>query len=352
MRVLFFWEAAGLSLDRANPYGGLLARALADVGVELVAGHAEPFTAEWVRANQGEVDVLHLNWPNFLYDAPDLAGQVARCADLVSNLTLARTLGYKIVWTVHNLYPHETLSHSLDRLLHLALTNLCSAVIVHCEHARQLVHQHFHRDENVFVIPHGHFIDAYPNTLDRQAARQQLGIDEESFVYLFFGNVRPYKGLETLLEVFGRLPGADLRLLLAAKVYNDYGDHFVEEARRADPRILVHPSRFFANEEFQRFFNAADVAVLPFLDVLTSGSTITALSFGIPVIVPGVGCLPELVHEPAGIVYDQQQPDALYAAMLAMQQRDLAAARQAAYQRAQSLGWDDIARATLAAYRS
>ncbi|RIK42102.1 MAG: hypothetical protein DCC55_09790 [Chloroflexi bacterium] len=352
MRVLFFWEAAGLSLDRANPYGALLAQALADEGVELVAGHAEHFTEEWVRANQGRVDVLHLNWPHFLYDAPDLAGQVERCANLVSNLALARTLGYKIVWTVHNLYPHETLSHSLDRLVRLALTNLCSAVIVHCEHARQVVRQHFFCGENVFLIPHGHFIDAYPNMLDRRAARQQLGIDEGCFVYLFFGNVRPYKGLETLLEVFGRLPGAELRLLLAAKIYSDYGERFVEEARQADSRVLVHPSRFFANEEFQRFFNAADVAVLPFLDVLTSGSAITALSFGLPVIVPGVGCLPELVDDTAGIVYDQQQPDALYHAMRAMQERDLGPARRAAYQRAQSLRWDEIARATLAAYRA
>jgi beta-1,4-mannosyltransferase len=352
MRVLFFWEAAGLSLERANPYGGLLARALAGLGVELVAGHGEDFTEDWVRANQGKVDVLHLNWPHFLYDAPDLAGQLARGADLVSNLALARTLGYKIVWTMHNLYPHETLSHNLDRLVRSAITQLCSAVIVHCEHARQLARQHFHRAEQLFVIPHGHFIDAYPNTLDRHSARQQLGIDDECFVYLFFGNVRPYKGLETLLDVFQRLPGDRLRLLLAAKVYNDYGDRLVEQARQADPRILVQPSRFFANEEFQRFFNAADVAVLPFLDVLTSGSAITALSFGVPVVVPAVGCLAELVDDPAGIVYDQQQPDALYDAMLAMQLRDLGAARQAAYQRAQSLRWDEIARATLAAYRA
>jgi beta-1,4-mannosyltransferase len=350
MRAIFFWEAAGLSLDRANPYGALLGRALAGVGVELVAGHGEELTAGWVRANQGVVDVLHLNWPHYLYDAPDLAGRLARAAALIDNLALARTLGYKIVWTVHNLYPHETLSRELDHLVRLAISSLSTAVIVHCDHARRLVQQHFHRTANLWVIPHGHFIDAYPNTLSRSAARRQLGIEDEQFVYLFFGNVRPYKGLENLLEAFIAMPGERLTLLLAAKAYNEYGDRFVEKARQADPRIVVHPSRFFANEEFQRYFNAADVAVLPFLDVLTSGSAITALSFGVPVIAPTVGCLPELLDEGAGLLYDQRQPDALAAAMLAMQRRDRSEASQAAYERAQSLRWDEIARRTREAY--
>jgi beta-1,4-mannosyltransferase len=351
MRAVFFWEAAGLSLTQANPYGGLLAQGLATVGVELVAGHAEEFTEAWLYENRRQVDVLHLNWPHYMYHSDDLTDRVTRATALVSNLALARSLGYKVVWTVHNLYPHESAHFSLDRLVRLALTHLATAVITHCHHARSLVQQHFHRSENLFVIPHGHFIDAYPNTLSRAAARQQLGIGDDHFVYLFFGNVRPYKGLDQLLETFLALPGEANTLLLAAKVYNEYGDRFVAQARQADARILVHPSRFFANEEFQLFFNAADVGVFPFVDVLTSGSTITALSFGLPVIVPAVGCLPELVDAEVGIVYDQQQPGALQAAMHTIRQRDQKELGRRAYERAKGLDWQSIAHQTLAAYQ-
>ncbi len=352
MRSVFFWEAAGLSLTQANPYGGLLARGLAAAGVELVAGYAEEFTQAWLEENRGVVDVLHLNWPHYLYDAPDLAERVARSAELIANLALARELGYKVVWTVHNLFPHDSQNRDLDRLVRLALTRCCTALIVHCEHARGLVQRHFHRTEQVFVIPHGHFIDAYPNTISQSEARQRLGIAADRFVYLFFGNVRRYKGLEQLLAAFQVLPDPQRVLLIAAKTYNAYGDDFVEQARQADPRILVCPSRFFANEEFQLYFNAADVGVFPFVDVLTSGSTITALSFGLPVIVPAVGCLPELVDDTVGICYDQQQAGALQQAMLTMPQRDLAALRKAAYQRAQTLDWQAIGRRTLAAYQA
>lgn len=352
MRALFFWEAAGLSLTEANPYGGLLARGLADAGVELIAGHAAEFDRSWLEANQGRVAVLHINWPHYLYDAPDLAGRLTRSAALIDNLAYARTLGYKIVWTVHNLYPHESNTPELDRLVRLAITHLATAIIVHCEHARELVQAHFHRRAQVFTIPHGHFIDAYPNTVDRRTARHRFGLQAEHFVYLFFGNVRPYKGLEKLLATFCALPGQHLRLLIGAKVYNEYGDRFVEQARQADPRIIVAPSRFFANEEFQHFFNAADVTVLPFVDVLTSGSAITALGFGMPLITPAVGCLPEVVDQTMGVLYDQQQPEALATAMRAVQQRDLAPLRQAAYQRALALDWGQIGRLTLEAYRA
>ncbi|MFZ1757429.1 MAG: glycosyltransferase [Caldilineaceae bacterium] len=356
MRSIFFWEEAGLSLTDANPYGGLLARGLARSGVELLAGYANEFDREWVLANRGRVDVLHLNWPHYLYDAPDLAGRVERLAALIDNLALARELGYKIVWTVHNLFPHDSSTPDLDRLARLAITQLSTALIAHCQYSRTLVQRHFHRSDGLFVIPHGHFMDVYPNTVSRQRARQKYGIGEDNFVYLFFGNVRPYKGLEKLLDVFCSLPDDHLRLLLAAKVYNEYGEQFVAHARQRDPRIIVHPSRFFANEEFQDFFNAADVSVLPFVDVLTSGSAITALGFGQPLITPGVGCLPELVDNTMGILYDPKrpdlkQPDVLEEAMVAIQTRDQQAMRQAAFQRARSLDWDEIGRRTLAAYR-
>ena len=181
MRGVFFWEAGGLVLDKANPYGGLLAQAMREVGVELEAGYPDTLTEEWLCQNQGRIDLLHLNWPNYMYDDPDLNDRLARCTELISNLALARLLGYRIVWTVHNLYPHESISRDLDRLAQVALTHLANAVIVHCKRARELVRTHFHRTEGVFVIPHGNFIEPYPNNISREDARQRLGLRRRRF---------------------------------------------------------------------------------------------------------------------------------------------------------------------------
>ena len=71
-----------------------------------------------------------------------------------------------------------------------------------------------------------------------------------------------------------------------------------------DERIRIHASRYFPADQFQYFLNAVDVVVLPFTAVLTSGSAIQALGFGKPLIVPRLGCLPELVSGGAGLLYD------------------------------------------------
>ncbi len=350
MRGVFFWEEGGLVLDKANPYGGLLAQAIRRFGVELEPGYPDTISHEWVHQNKGRIDVLHLNWPHYMYDRTEVGDHVARCAEVIDCLALARTLGYKIVWTVHNLYPHESSNRDLDHLARIALTSLADGLIVHCEKARELVRTHFHRTENVFVIPHGNFIEPYPNTVSKTEARRKLGLAEDHFVYFNFGNVRRYKGIERLVDVFASLPGDHLRLLLGAKYYTKYGQEVAASVSKADKRVILRTSRFFPNEDLQLLFNAADVGVFPFSQVLTSGSVITALSFGIPAIVPETGCVPEAVLPDAGLIYDPEDAGGLRRAMLEAQERDIPAWKRAARARAHELDWAQIAERTRHVY--
>lgn len=351
MRVVFYWGKAGLGFEKNNPYGPLLARAMAGLGVDLEAGYDEDLSESWLVENRDRVDVLHLNWPSYMYNTADMGESVRKCSELIGHLTRARSLGYRIVWTVHNLYPHERPHPDLDRLARLAITQLATAMIVHCEYGRGQVAAHFHRTDGVFTIPHGHFIDVYENTMSRDEARRELDIVDEAFVYLFFGNVKRYKGVENLIEIFSRLPGEHLRLLLAAKLNSDYSAEVVARARAGDPRILTQTAEFFPDEELQLFFNAADVMVLPFVDMLTSGSAITAMSFARPVIAPGIGCLPELLDDRSGIIYDARAGDGLEGAMKEIRERDLPAMSEGAFQRAKALAWESIAEKTLEAYQ-
>jgi beta-1,4-mannosyltransferase len=348
MNVVFFWEKAGLSWDKANPYGALLARALAKVGVEMEAG--TEWTPEWLRANREHVAILHLNWPQFFYRGDDdFAAWHARFTRFVEGVYYARHLGYKIVWTLHNLYPHEQPFPEIDRIGRLIVADLADAVIGHCRCALDLAREEFYRTARTYVIPHGNFIDAYPNTLSRAEARARLGIGTEQFVYLFVGNLRQYKGVETLLDTFEGLPGNDLTLLMATRTRTEYGLSVLARAR-AMPRTSVHTSEMFRNEEFQVFLNAADAAALPFTDMLTSGSAILALSFGRPVILPAIGCLPELLQEGGGLLYDPTDADGLLGAMTAARSLDMPTASREAYQLARSLDWDEIAQQTKRVY--
>jgi len=352
MQALIFWEPSGFSLDRNNPYASLLARAMEAHGVRSVAGFRENLTPDWLRAHRDSFDVLHLHWPWGLYHGADLEETTRRCAALIDALFLARSLGYKVVWTMHNLYPHDSPTRDLDHLARLGVTACASAVIVHCRHARDLLARHFHRREAVFTAPHGHFCEAYPNAVSQSEARAKFGFNDSHFVYLFFGNVRTNKGVDRLLESFLTLRGEHLRLLFAARICSDYGACVVARAREADPRIVLRESKFYANEEFQWFFNAADLAVFPFTDILTSGTAITALSFHCPVLVPAIGCLPELVDASVGAIYDPAAPSGLDRALDAGRAIRREALRPGIEQKLRELSWDGIAHTTLEAYRA
>jgi len=321
-----------------------LANALRRQGVELFPG-PWPLTQAWVRQNRGRIDILHFNWPSYYYAAPDLKQAVRDLLLFVRCVSLAQDCGYRIVWTVHNLFAHEIEQTEVDHLARVVLARLANALVIHCQSARDRLRDSLDRTgEDIFFIPHGHYIDVYPNYLSRQEARARLGLTEGEFVYLFFGYVRPYKGVSALIDAFKTQPGDSLRLIVAGHPHP--ASYVAELARHAgdDSRIRLD-TKLIPAHEVQTYFNAADAVVLPFENVLTSGSLILALSFGKPVIAPALGGIPELVSEDIGVLYDPLRPTALAEALALLRSGlDLQRAGQNAYAKARALDWEPIGR--------
>ncbi|MDA0710967.1 MAG: glycosyltransferase, partial [bacterium] len=211
MNAFFFWEpVGGLTLKhKCNPYAGLLAAELATQDIYLTLGDYA-FEKSWLVENRKNFDVLHLHWLHYFYRRETLARSVSDYEKFAENLTYAkRALGYKIVWTLHNVYPHERPYPELDHCARLLVCQLADAVLCHCKYATRISKKLFYRSENVHVIPHGNFIDAFPNVVSRAEARKKLGLSEDRFVYLFFGNARAYKGIEHLISAFKSHAGED-----------------------------------------------------------------------------------------------------------------------------------------------
>ena len=355
-RGMFFWEGSGLELGRANPYGALLAAALRRHGVELTEGDYR-FSRRWLDRSRATCDVLHLNWLDRFYarfDEPrDPDAACERFAEFTENVIHARRIGYRLIWTVHNLFPHERRYPHLDRLVNALVAREADHVIAHCRFAADRIEALYDPPRPVEVIPHGNYLRIFPDTVSRQQARARLAIDGARFVYLFFGNARGYKGVADLIGAFRHAAEADGVLVLVLRE-NARSPGLIPELRALaadDGRIRIHSSRYFPADEFQYFLNAADVAVLPFTAVLTSGSAIQALGFGTPLIVPRLGCLPELVAGGAGLLYDPAAEGALAGALTAARSLDLVAARRAALQRTREFDWDPIAARIAALYR-
>jgi len=295
--------------------------------------------------------VLHLHWLELLYrhDAPWLA-RLFHWTNTMLVIAAARLLGVRIVYTVHNVWQHEQGGRWLYRLASRFVLRIADVVHVHSEPAREELLRTFHCRGPVVVIPHGNYVTWYANECSRGAARQWLGLPLDAFVYLSLGQVRPYKGVEELLEAFASLAGRESILLIAGRVQPpEYGEQV--RARSADDsRVRLHLD-YVPDDKVQVFMNGADVAVLPYRRTTTSGAAILALSFGLPAIAPALGPFPPLLGQGAGVLYDPQRPQALVEALRAVRQMDLAAARRAAWETAHRLDWRPIGQEFVGLYR-
>jgi glycosyltransferase involved in cell wall biosynthesis len=338
-----------------NPYQRQLAQALRANGVETVfrqPSGAFPMLAAVRRS--ARVDVLHLHWTHRLVVGNGRVRTALKSLRFLLELGVLRCLGIRIVWTAHNLLEHERRQPGLELWCGRLSVRLYDRVVAHCEAAKATLARAYRMPEkaqNKFVVvPHGHFIGAYPDHLDREEARRRLGLGTDERVFLHFGQLRPYKGLTQLLECFRGLAAPAARLVIAGKPWDGATESMVRAHRREDGRITAH-LRFIPDAEVQVYMRAADAVVLPYADVLTSGSAMLAMSFARTVLMPRCGCAQEMLGEDGGLLYDAGRKDGLMQAMRRALHANLEAMGERCRQRAATFGWDSLAARTAQLYR-
>jgi beta-1,4-mannosyltransferase len=344
MRVAFFpqWHE--------NPYLDLLGHGLAEKGIEVIWDVPQKPNLHWLRANRMNLDVLHIHWPEDFYQSLNRSRAVRAVLVFIANLLIARKLGFGIVWTVHNIHSHLHRYRVLDFMVWQALALLAHAAFVHCYDTKSILARRFWRHRNVYVVPIGNYIGVHGQPVEKRAARQLLGLPLEKTIHLFIGYVKPYKGIEGLLEAFGRVTSDELMLVIAGRPEPPYFTTLVEQLVAAEPRSRAY-LRWLDKDEVSLFLSACDVVTLPFHRVQTSSSAVLAMSYGRAVLAPVMGCLPELVDDSAGFLYDSQREDGLERAIANTLHADLEKMGSCGFEKVQQLTWSSIARVTLQAYQ-
>jgi glycosyltransferase involved in cell wall biosynthesis len=348
-----------------NPYQRLLAEALGEEGVEAQALSGWPRRAPILGAwwANGRPEVVHLHWIHeFLGGSRGVPSAWAvRWFDWQLRILKAR--GVRLVWTVHNLMGHEAAhvdrdakAARRDAEAHRRIIERADAVILHCVAARDGLVERYRPSEGarrrMHVLAHGNYVRQYAVDLDRDEARAALDLESAGSVFAFVGSIRGYKGVGELVEAFSGASdlGPEARLLVCGRPLPSRIGRELEQAAAADPRIRLRLERI-PEADLSRILRAADAVVLPFRDILTSGSAILALSHGRPVIAPAMGCLPETLPADATILYDPSVPGALAAALGQAARADLETMGSRARAFADSLDWGPIAAATARLYR-
>jgi len=154
-----------------------------------------------------------------------------------------------------------------------------------------------------------------PQGIASSAARQLLGIAADVRVILFFGFVRRYKGLRTLLDALARLPD-DVHLLIAGEFWEDEAEYRAQIARHGlTARVHIHAG-YIPDEAVEPFFAASDVVALPYLSGSQSGVGMLAVNYAVPIVVSAVGGLGEMIEDGVdGIIVPPADPGALAAAL-------------------------------------
>jgi len=351
----------------SNPYQPLLYSALAEAetryrivdipaprGTRRVLLH--PFAAAWsliAHARRDRRRILHIHWM-YAFKLPGNP-QVASRAALASSMTflrLATLLHYRIVWTVHNVLPHQAIT-SNDLAVRRRLARIADAVIVHSTSTLPALAAAGIIVSDTTVIPHPSYVGRYPSGATRSASREWLGVPADAAVCLFFGRIEPYKNVPALIAAFSVVAAAqpDAYLVVAGACK--------DPALRAElTTMLASVDRAKAelrrinDDELGSFFAAADVVACPFLDVTTSGSAMLALSFGVPIVAPRIGALADLPDD-VGFFYEPTDADGLSRTLahVLSSPDDVAKAAHRAREYADSMTWARAAAATDAVYR-
>ena len=252
-----------------------------------------------------EADILQVHWPEAVFwnRLSRLHPRGARFAAerLLANADRVKAAGGAVVWTVHDLSPHDGIAPAqrdvwedflprflarIDAVISLSRVGLQEAGGVHP----------MLRGKPSLVVPHPHFRNVFSPLPSREAARRALALPETGVVLCSVGQIRHYKGLLPLIEIFGAA-----RTEATLVVAGNCQDRALADALRAAGQAAGGSSvrldlRVLTEREIVEIHAAADLAVFNFASILNSGSVLTALSLDTPVLAPARGSLLEVAE--------------------------------------------------------
>ena len=247
-----------------NPYISLLTRAVEEAG-----WHVARFS--WVSALFGRYRAFHVHWPEGLIVGQTRPRSLIKQFLLLLLMVRLSMTNVTVVRTIHNASPHDMQYGKLGRFLTWLLDRRTDTWIHLSAYSVEEMH-HSHD----FFIPHGSYVEWFAQYSPVVAGMSAVDV-------LYFGQVRPYKGVEQLITAASEA-GAAVRVLVAGKaIEKGYAD---EIGRCADGIDGVELRlEFIPDGELWSLLNHCVLVVLPFREIWNSGSLLLALSAGRPVLI-------------------------------------------------------------------
>ena len=251
----------------------------------------------------------------------------------------------KCIALVHNMIPHEP--SVLDKLLAPFYVKQNDGFVALSDSVVKDIASLDKENKPKTFSPHPVY-DHYGDKMDKKEACKALGLDEEKNYMLFFGLVRAYKGLDWLLDAFGKVKDelTNLQLIIAGEFYEDEEKYRKQILDKGLTSRVILKNEFIADADLRKYFGAADLIVQPYKTATQSGVTQVAFHFERPCLVTNVGGLGEIIHHGKMGYAVEPRVEAIAASLLDYYQND----RQEAFTRylikeKELYGWNIMAQA-------
>ncbi len=308
--ILFYYPIAQGNPFQAIYYSEFLSNGSLPIGVKDI----EEITSYRLPINS----FFHLHWlGGVIGNTENTEVAESKIESFISKIKRIKSNGVKIIWTVHNILPHDSKLKKAQIKLRVELIKIVDIIHLMNDETIALAEPFFEIPlEKVISIPHPSYRKYYPSIVSKEESRFQLSIPQNSKVYLFFGSIQAYKGLEDLLNAFEKLQqkNPNIYLLIAGKVVNKSYFSALRSRININMNILLVDARI-STEHVQYYFKAADYCVCPYRISLNSGVAHLSHTFNTPVIAPNIGGFKSLLSTGGGLMYDNGNIDDLYRVM-------------------------------------
>ena len=252
----------------------------------------------WLKVgNSFKTDIVHVQWWSW-----------ALAPMYYIMLKKAKNRGKKIIMTIHNVKPHE--KSFIKNKMNKSVINLADEYVVHSENNKKMFLEETKTKKPIHVIPHG-IIEIEKSGLTKKELKDKYDFSDKDKILLFFGAIREYKGLDTLLLALKEIKDESVKLIIAGKPWGD----FKKYQEIIDKNDLKNRVRLFLDfipkKQVAEFFEVCDLVILPYKEFeASSGVATLAINFNKQLLVSNVGSLPELV-DGSNLIFHPNQTNGL-----------------------------------------
>lgn len=253
-------------------------------------------------------EIYHFNWYEGINDKKMIAIRKMF-------IRILRLLNKKIIWTVHNNFPHD-ITNKKDIMSFMKFMAEKSDKI-HVLNKETINNQYLKNyKEKVICIPHGDYIDNYPKSnID---IYERYNINKENKILLFIGQVRKYKNIELLIKAFtnSNIQKDGFVLLICG---NCYDKEYKEELKKFSNENIIFDFNFIKDEEMESYLRNSQMVIAPYnkKSSLNSGTLWMAMSYKKTMMLPLIGCVKDIEnYNDMLYIYDYKEESEHYNELL------------------------------------